>query len=214
MEKIVFLGGGGHFGSVYDSLDRRQYSDVVLLDQPHRLGEIIYGVPVVGSDEDLDKLYIQGFRCAFISVGSVGGSSIRKSLYERAQRVGYSFPCIVDSTAIVSRQGTNISGGVFIGKGTIVNIGASIGACSIINSGAIIEHDCKIGEFVHIAPGVHLSGNVTVGNHTHIGTGSSVIQSVAIGNDTIIGAGSVVVDDIESGVTAVGSPCRPRYHQM
>ncbi|MFU7517972.1 serine acetyltransferase, partial [Clostridium sp. HCS.1] len=37
---------------------------------------------------------------------------------------------------------------------------------SIVNSGAIVEHDCKIGDFVHVAPGVTMSGSVAIGSDT------------------------------------------------
>ena len=48
----------------------------------------------------------------------------------------------------------------------------SIGANSIVNTRASVDHDCRIGETVHIAPGVTLSGAVTIGDGTHIGTGA------------------------------------------
>ena len=43
--------------------------------------------------------------------------------------------------------------------GGIVNSGSKIGKCAIINTGAIVEHDCTIGDFVHITAGM-LSGAV------------------------------------------------------
>ena len=47
-----------------------------------------------------------------------------------------------------------------------------------------------------------------------IGTGTKIIQHITIGNNTIIGAGAVVIRNIESNVTAVGSPAKViKYHR-
>jgi len=37
-------------------------------------------------------------------------------------------------------------------------LNSEIGEYSIINTNSTIEHDCKIGDYVHIAPGVTMSG--------------------------------------------------------
>ena len=73
---------------------------------------------------------------------------------------------------------------------------SDIGANSIVNTRAAVDHDCKIGETVHIAPGVTLSGNVRVGDRTHIGTGAVVIQGIFIGEDSLVAAGAVVCRDL------------------
>jgi len=73
--------------------------------------------------------------------------------------MGFIIPNIVDASAKVSKH-SQIDKGVFIGKHVVVNAGAVIGQGAIINSGAIVEHDCEIGEFVHIAPGTVLCGGV------------------------------------------------------
>lgn len=37
------------------------------------------GVPIVGNDEDLEYLFVKGYKEAFITVGSIGDVSLRKS---------------------------------------------------------------------------------------------------------------------------------------
>lgn len=49
---------------------------------------------------------------------------------------------------------------------------------------------------------------VHIGRNCWIGAGVIVLPGVTIGDNTVIGAGSVVTKDIESGVVAVGNPCR------
>lgn len=78
----------------------------------------------------------------------------------------------------------------------------------ILNSGCIVEHQCRIASFVHVAPGVVLCGGVTVGKGSHIGAGSVVKEGITIGENVLIGAGSVLVRDTPDNVVAFGNPCR------
>lgn len=71
-----------------------------------------------------------------------------------------------------------------------------LGENSIINSRASIDHDCCIGNHVHMAPGVTLSENVEVEDLTHIGTGVVVIQGIQIGRKSIIGAGVTITKNV------------------
>ena len=71
-----------------------------------------------------------------------------------------------------------------------------------------MDHDCRIGVHVHIAPGCALSGTVKVGDNVHIGTGSTVTQGVRIGADSVIGAGAVVIDDVPPRARVAGVPAR------
>jgi acetyltransferase-like isoleucine patch superfamily enzyme len=73
-----------------------------------------------------------------------------------------------------------------------------------------VDHDCDIGEFVHIAPGTHLAGNVRVETGAFVGTGVSVIPGMRIGRWSVIGAGGVVICDVPEEVTVVGVPARVR----
>lgn len=204
-KKLLLIGGGGHCHSVIDSvLSIGEYSEIGIIDSV----ECSYqGVSRIGTDDDLPRLFIEGWTDAFIAVGSVGNTDIRRRLYDYINKIGYNIPDIIDSSALISR-GVSIGKGVFIGKRAVVNIGVVIGACSIVNTGSIIEHDCSIGDFSHISPSAVLCGNVSVGNDTHIGAGSVVKQGVTIGDHTMIGAGSVVVSNFADNIKAYGNPCK------
>ena len=69
-------------------------------------------------------------------------------------------------------------------------------------------HDCRIADFVHIAPGSTLCGGVEIGPMTLVGAGSTIIPGVKVGRDVTIGAGSVVVRDVPDGATVYGVPAR------
>lgn len=207
-KKLLLLGGGGHCRSVLDSvLAAGIYKDIGIIGKAEEVGGFVHGVPVIGCDEDLLHLFKQGYKDAFISVGSIGNSSVRVRLTMHLEALGFNIPNIIDPSAAVSNEAT-LGTGIFIGKNAVVNIGAVIGKGVIINTSAVIEHDCVLEDFVHAAPGCILCGDVHVGSNTHIGAGCVVRQQIVIGADSIIGMGSVVLHDIAGSTVAYGNPCR------
>lgn len=208
MDKIVLIGGGGHAISVLDTLlSCDGYQVIGIVDSIFEGEKTLLGIPYLGDDSILQEIYNSGVNNAVIAVGSIGDTGLRVKLYDMAKKIGFNLPVIIDKTAIVGIE-CAISEGVFIGKGVVVNAFSTIGRMAIINSTALVEHECKIGAFSHIAPGCKLGGKVLVGEHTHIGIGSTVIQGVQIGDNSLIGAGSVVVKNIPNGIKAYGNPCR------
>lgn len=203
--KLLLIGAGGHCRSVLDCVLSSNVYDEIGIVNDERV--TILGISVVGSDGDLISLFNNGWTDAFITVGSVGNTAVRRRLYTMIKKYGFTIPSIVDNTAAIAK-GTQIGEGCFVGKKAVVNTGASLGCCSIINTGAIIEHDCVVGDFSHISPGTVLCGQVSVGSDTHIGAGAVVRQLISVGNNVLIGAGSVVLKDMPNGVTAFGNPCK------
>ena len=208
MEDIILIGGGGHCKSVIDTLQKStQFNIKGIIDLKEKVGSLINDVKIIGDDNDLEKIFKNGIKYAFITIGSIGNPAKRIQLFEKAKKIGFKFPCIIDSTAIIARN-VIFDEGTFVGKRVIINSNTKVGRNCIINSGAIIEHDCQIGDDVHIAPGVVLSGNVYIGINTHVGTNSTIIQGIKIGKNTLIGAGSVLVKNISKNKKAYGNPCK------
>lgn len=203
--KLLLIGGGGHCRSVLDSvLAAGGFDEIGIVDS---VGDPCLGIPVVGTDDDIPALVRSGWTEAFVTVGSIGDTRIRRRLYDMIRGYGLKIPVIVDPSAILGKD-TDIAEGVFVGKRAVINAGVAVDACAIVNTGAVVEHDCAIGAFAHISPGAVLCGQVQVGKDSHVGAGSVVKQQVRIGEGTLIGAGSVVVGDIPDHVKAYGVPCR------
>ena len=205
-KKILLLGGGGHCRSVLDCLmSSARYDSIGIVDYDNTTCAL--GVEVVGTDEDLPRLLREGWTDAFVTVGSIGSTELRRRLFSLVLELGFVLPIIADPSAIIAR-GAVLGQGTFVGKRAVVNTGCRIGAGAIINTGAILEHDCTLGDFVHVSPGAVLCGQVTVGNDSHIGAASVVRQGISIGKGALIGAGSVVVKKIPDHAKAYGNPCR------
>ena len=203
--RILLLGNGGHCRSVMDSIiASNHFTQIGIIVEPGSRELNLDNI--VGTDNDLTILYRQGWNNAFITVGSVGDTSVREKLFQIIKEIGFTIPCIIDTTSTVSKT-ARLGEGVYIGKKAIVNANSQIGDCSIINTGAIIEHDCTIGSFVHVSTGALLCGEVCVGHYTHIGAGTVIRQQIKVGCRSLIGIGSTVVKDIPDKVVAYGNPC-------
>lgn len=207
-KKILLIGGGGHCKSVLDSiLELDQFSDIGIIDKKENRMTSVMGVPVIGCDDDLINLFREGYKNAFVTLGSIGNTRTRTALFHQLCQIGFDIPNIIDPSAAVSRR-SRLEIGIYVGKNAVINAEARIKRGAIINTGAIIEHDCIVEEFAHIAPGAVLCGNVEIGANTHIGANSVVRQMLKVGSDSMIGIGSVILRDIESQTVAYGNPCK------
>ena len=193
MSKLVLIGGGGHCKSVLDAAIRMgTYKEIVILDPNLPAGTEVMGCLVYGGDDKLGELKEKGFDNAFITVGCIGDTTLRRKLVGKADTYGYMYPCIIDPSAVVS-EFTNLESGVFVGKNAVINAGAQVGKHAIINTGAIVEHDCRIGAFAHIAVNATVCGDCIIGEDVFIGAGATLIQGITIEKDRFIKAGEVVI---------------------
>lgn len=209
--KILLIGGGGHCSSVLDTIlkDRLFYkSQIGIIDNNMPKGTQLLGVPVVGKDEDIGELYKVGYTLAFLTVVSMPIEK-KEKLIANIKKIGYIFPNIIDSTAIVSPYSI-IEEGIYIGKNTIINANSIIASFSTINNGCIVEHDCNIGSFVHLGPGSILCGSVNVGYNTHLGAGTIVKPLVCVGKNCISGSGSNIVKNVLNNKLVFGNPAIER----
>jgi len=215
---LLLIGAGGHARVVADTLAAQRAAHpnvppvVGYLDaNPDLWGRTVDGLPVLGSDADLTPWPPDRFRLV-IAVGSVRAGGLRARLYDRFAALGYAFQTVQHPTAWVSPRAV-VAPGAQLFAGVVVQTGAHIGANAILNTRVAVDHDCRIGQHVHLAPGVVLSGNVTVREGAHLGTGSTVIQGVEIGAGATVGAGSVVIGPVPAGATVYGVPASSKNQE-
>ena len=192
---VIIIGAGGHARVILDALQLSSCKILGFVDPAFAKGsQGPGGLPMLGGDEALSSFSSSEVQLVN-GIGSIGPTSSRAAVYLRGKEAGFSFARVLHPAAIVSASAT-LGEGVQVMAGSIVQTGAEIGANSIVNTRASVDHDCKIGETVHIAPGVTLSGNVRIGDRTHIGTGAVVIQGISIGANSLVAAGAVVYRDL------------------
>jgi sugar O-acyltransferase (sialic acid O-acetyltransferase NeuD family) len=209
--RVVIVGAGGHARSVIEALrSSSELEPVACTDpDPSRAGDQHDGVPVVGTDGELERLRAEGVTGACLGVGGTGDNAPRARLYEHLRALGFELPPVIHTSAVVASS-ARIGPATQVLAGAIVGPGAILGDDVIVNSGAIVEHDCRIGDHVHLATGCALGGTVEVAHSAHVGIGACVLQDLTIGARSIVGAGAVVIRDVPAGNVAVGSPASTR----
>jgi sugar O-acyltransferase (sialic acid O-acetyltransferase NeuD family) len=134
---------------------------------------------------------------------AIGDNAVRKRIYESVQH-DFEICNAIHPSSIVATH-VQMGSGTMIGANCIINPLARIGNAVICNTGSIIEHECIIEDYVHLAPGSVLCGNVTVGEGSFIGANAVIKQGITIGKNCIIGAGSVILKNVEDGKVVVGN---------
>lgn len=198
MDKIIIIGCGGHAKSIVDIIEREgKYEIAGFVDKYADKDYTYKGYNILGTDDELEIIYTKGVINAAVGIGYLGKGDIRKNIYHKLKSIGYSLPTVIDPSAVLASN-VELNEGVVVGKCVIINADAKIGTLAIINSGAIIEHECIVEEYSHIAVGAVLCGNVKIGESTFVGAAATVIQGVEIGKKCIIGANSIVLSNVDN----------------
>jgi sugar O-acyltransferase (sialic acid O-acetyltransferase NeuD family) len=200
---LILVGGGGHCMSVIDAALSAGFQIKGILDLLSKVGNVVCGVPVLGTDDDMAK-YVN--ECDFIvTLGFIKDATLRIKLHDRVRAAGGHFSTVIASTAYVS-QFAEIGEGTVILHHASVNAGAKIGVGVIINTATNIEHSAVVSDYAHVSTGVMVNGDCSVGAGTFIGSGTVMINGKSICADCVIGAGSVVCKDIKVPGIYNGNP--------
>lgn len=206
-ENIILVGGGGHCKSVIDVIESTEkYTILGIIDQKERIGEVILGYKIIGSDDNIDDV-IKNCKNFHITVGHIKSNLTRVKLYNLIKSKGGHFPIIISPTAYVSKH-AEIKEGTIIMHHAFVNSAAKIGVNCIINTGASIEHDAEISNHCHISTGAFVNGESKIGDNSFIGSNSTVIHCITIGENNLVAAGSVVTKNTEAGYIYTGNPAK------
>ena len=101
---------------------------------------------------------------------------------------------------------SSIDVGSVVMHNAVIQRNTKIGKHCIINTSSNVDHDCVIGDFVHLAPNTTVCGGVTIGSGTLVGAAAVIIPQISIGSNVTIGAGAVINKDVPDGATVVGNP--------
>jgi len=193
--KFILIGGGGHARVVSSIIEAQETSILEGVFDSNPKIEALDGV------ENFQNYNPDLFPNALAFI-AIGDNRIRKQL---AQTINHVFGVIIHPSAIMDRLSSVEEGSIVMHR-AVIQRGTQIGKHAIINTASSIDHDCILGDFIHIAPNATLCGGVVIGDETFIGAGALVLPQIKIGKRVTVGAGAVVTKNIPDGATVVGNP--------
>lgn len=204
---VIVIGGGGHAKVLINILLIRGnevlgYSDV----DTNQKATNLLGIPMIGDDNVVLEHKPESVELVN-ALGSVGLPTKRKDIFDKFKDKGFTFASVIHPSAVIASD-VEICEGAQVMAGAIIQPGSRIGLNTIVNTKTSVDHDCIIGDHVHLAPGTTISGGVTIGAGVHIGVGATLIQGVRIGDNSLIGAGSLVLKDVPNGAKVMGIPAK------
>jgi len=200
--RVVIIGGGGHAKVVIEALRAAGFPSPIGILDPCPPALVVHGVTVLGGNEALEQLRVQGASAAVVALGDNG---LRQQVGDRLTALGFALPPVLHPAAYLSPSAVVMQGVVVMARACL-GPDAIIGRLTIVNTGAVVEHDNRLGQAAHVAPGCALAGGVLVGDRALVGAGTAVRPGITIGADAVVGAGSAVVRDVPPGARVGGVP--------
>ena len=195
-KKLLLIGGGGHCRACIDVIEQEGNFEIAgIVEKASTKNEDkVFGYPVIGSDEDLEKLR-NDYLYALVTVGQIKTPDIRMKIYDSLLKFGFEMPVITSPFAFVSPH-AEIASGTIIMHHALVNAGAVVGKNCIINSKALVEHDAIIGDHCHISTGAIVNGQTKVREGTFVGSNVVTRENIVIGARCVVGCGARVLNSL------------------
>jgi sugar O-acyltransferase (sialic acid O-acetyltransferase NeuD family) len=188
---LVLIGGGGHASVVTDILLGQGRNIIAMFTPtPPKKKQLFNEITCYSQDDHL--LQFNANEIFLINgIGMLPHSKKRQEVFLRLKSWGFHFESVISPNADVSSF-SELGEGVQIFSQSVVQASTKVGDDSIINTGAIVEHDCTIGNYNHLAPSSTLCGHVTTGSNVFVGAGATVLPNINISSSAVIGAGEVL----------------------
>jgi sugar O-acyltransferase (sialic acid O-acetyltransferase NeuD family) len=208
--RYVLWGSAGHAKVLASIIALRGGRVVALFDNSPQAASVLEGVSLyIGKDEFARWIENEPDRHNLCGLAAIGGARGRDRLaiheYFRAHDMRVE-PLVHPQASVCLTA--SLGAGTQVLAQAVVAAGARLGEACIINHHASVDHECVLGDGVHLAPSSTLCGCVSLGNNVMIGASAVVLPRVTIGENTVVGAGAVVTRDLRAGVVVVGNPAR------
>lgn len=195
----ALLGGGGHAGVLLDILlDSGGEVAGVISPDPISSRKVFGGIARFASDDEFKAAFDSAEVLVVNGIGPTPKGTLRQRIQSIYEELGFEFAEVISPAAVISKF-AHVDSSVQIMAGAALQSGVVLGKASVINTRAVLDHDCQLGRYVHVASSATLCGGVVVADNAYIGANATIFPGVHIGRDAIVGAGAVVKTNVESG---------------
>lgn len=209
MKDLAIFGVGG-FGrevlTLINDINKKEneWNIIGFFDDAYKKGEIINGIPILGSTDDLNS-----WKKEIYIVIAIGDPKIKHKVTNKINNSNVKFPTVIHPTVIIGDTDyVKIGKGCIICAGNIITTNIEIKDFVILNLSCTVGHDTIIGNYASFMPTCNISGEVLINDSVYCGTGVKIINQVEIGENSIIGAGAVVTSSQPDNCTIVGVPAK------
>jgi sugar O-acyltransferase (sialic acid O-acetyltransferase NeuD family) len=209
MRKIIFWGATGQAKVLRECIRHYDFQLVALFDNNSQLIPPFEGIPLIAGEKFSTWFLQQDQGSPVYFLVAIGGDRGRDrfAIQQRLESSGLRPAQVTHPTAFVAET-VKIGAGSQVLAHSTVCVDTVIGRACIVNTAAAIDHECILGDGVHVAPGATIAGSVEVKPYAMIGSGAVLLPRVTIGESAIVGAGAVVTRDVPDNSIVVGNPAR------
>lgn len=188
MKSLLILGAGGHGKSVAEAaLLSGMWSNIVFIDDRWPSIELFWGLPVVSDVAGIEQFSSSEF-CA---VAAVGNNQMRQYFCAAIESAGLELVSVIHPRAYISPSAVLAAGSTVMAF-AMIGTDTKIGRSAIINSNTVLDHDCELGDFVHLGVGVKASGAVKIGSYAWLQAGCIAGCGAVIAENAVVTVGTVL----------------------
>lgn len=200
-ERVILVGA---FGEIVELCLRAGKQVVGIIDN-NLEGEFL-GIPILGKDADALALF-RKYASPPPVVIAPDAPVLRRKLYDYYAEIGFRFATVISPLATVSPS-ASIGNGSVIQDYAYISSDVVVGVSVRLNVHAVVMHDCRVDDFVTVAPRSTLLGRIHIKNGAYIGANSTVLPMREVGCGSIVGAGAVVTKNVRDGQVVKGVPAK------
>jgi sugar O-acyltransferase (sialic acid O-acetyltransferase NeuD family) len=164
-----------------------QFEVVGFLDDTLPAGEIVQGVPVLGTVASM----LMRRAAVDQAIVAVGNNALRERLMQQLTAVGFDLVTVVHPRAILSPRAV-LGAGSAVMAGAIVGTEARLGLGIIVNCGAVVDHHATVEDYGHLGVNACMAGSSVLGRGAWMQAGAALGYGVTVPSWVTLAPGEAV----------------------